>query len=224
MKFSTLVSVLKKNNYSVYCPDLPGFGSMPKPDRVLNLDDYVNFVLDYLKKNNIGRADFICHSFGGRIGIKLAAFHPGCVRKLILTGVPGIVPVKRIKIIFFLVLAKFGKVFFSLPLINRYQILAQKTVYRMAKATDYYNTDLNLRETFQSVVSEKLENYLNIIKAPTLLLWGENDTVVNVGIARRMSRFIKNNKLIIVPGTAHGFPFTDSGIFFRKTSAFINQK
>ena len=221
-RFAPLVSVLKQKKYSVLCPDLPGFGKTQKPKKSLYLDDYIKYVLDFLKKNKIAKANFICHSFGGRIGIKLTVQNPEKVNSLILTGVPGLMPVPRIKVVFFYYLAKAGKLVFSLPFISLFNNFAQKLIYSLANANDFYNTRNAMRETFQNIVKENLAPYLPQITPPTLLLWGRNDTFVSPQIAIKMAKIIPNNKLIILDNISHGFPYSHPEIFTQNLEKFLN--
>lgn len=220
-RFNSLINVLNSKNYRVYCPDLPGFGSAKMPDKPYQLSNYVDFVISYLNKNNISKADFICHSFGGRIGIKLSAFYPERVGKLILTGVPGVLPVPKLKVIFFWGLAKVGKLFFSLPFLSLFKKSSQRFIYRVARASDFYNTNQNLKETFQLVVKEHLVTYLNKIQSPVLLIWGENDKIVPTIVAEKMKLLIPKSNLLIVENTAHAFPYSNPELFFQKIETFL---
>ena len=213
--FSPLAKKLSRLGYQVYCPDLPGFGKSLIPDKSLNLDDYVSFTVNFLDLNKIKKADFICHSFGGRIAIKFSVKFPEKINILVLSGVPGIPPVPKLKIIFFLLLAKIGKLFFEFPFFSRYKNLSQKILYRLAGADDFYHTRQVLRETFQNVVNEKLTAFLEKISVPTYLIWGKEDKIVPVSIALRMNRLISGSKLIIVPFSAHSLPFKNTSQFVK---------
>ena len=169
-KFTPLVDALSDIGFKVLCPDLPGFGKSSKPFKALTLDDYQAFVLDYLINNSVSQANFICHSFGGRIAIKLAVSHPEKINKLILSGVPGLPPVPKFRVIFFLISAKIGKIIFSLPFLSLFRNILQKILYKLAGASDFYHTDQSLKQTFQNVVSEKLTLYLSKITVPVYLI------------------------------------------------------
>lgn len=220
-RFKSLINVLNQKNYKVYCPDLPGFGNAKMPDKAFDLSDYVDFVISYLNKNRISKADFICHSFGGRVGIKLAAFYPKRVGLLILTGVPGVLPVPKLKVIFFWGLAKIAKLFFSLPFLNLFKNSSQKFIYRVARASDFYNTDPKLKKTFQLVVKEQLVTYLKKIQSSVLLIWGKNDKIVPISVAEKMKLLIPKSDLLIVENTAHALPFSDPEIFYQKIETFL---
>ena len=113
--FDPLARELKKRGYRVFVPDFPGFGQTAMPLTPLCLGDYAVFLRDYLNKNNIQMPILIGHSFGGRVSLKYQLLNPKSVRAIILTGTPGFTPIDRKKLILFIVLAKIGKAFFSLP-------------------------------------------------------------------------------------------------------------
>lgn len=222
-KFLPLEKELIGRGYQVFCPDLPGFGSAEIPDKPYHLSDYVSFMVNYFKERKLPKAILIGHSFGGRIAIKLAAEYPELVHALILTGAPGLNPVPRLKILFFLYLAKTGNVILSLPVLSSIKNQSRKLLYKTAKATDFYNTDKNMRETFKNIVREEPKMYLKDIAAPTLLLWGEKDQIVPPSVAQKMSGLIAHSKLIQVPNAKHGVPWTHPGEFADEVTGFLKK-
>lgn len=221
-KFDPLKIALKHYQYRIFNIDLPGFGKTVKPERPLYLSDYTDYVCDYLKKMKLSKINLIGHSFGGRIAIKLAYNHPELLNTLILIGAPGINPVSKTKITFFLFLSKIGKLIFLILPLSHFQNFARKILYRAAKATDFYNTDSRLRETFKNVIKENLGSYLRRIKIPTFLLWGQDDTTVPVKIAQKMSSLIRHSRLKIIPSAKHGLPWTHPEITAREIHSFIS--
>lgn len=219
-RFYPLVNEFIKRGYQVMCPDLPGFGHTAI-NRTFDLDDYVKYVTSYLKKKKIDKILLIGHSFGGRIGIKLAVFHPEFLSGMILTGVPGFTPVLRIKVLFFILLAKIGKLVFSFPVIRSFKNDFQKLLYKLAKATDYYNTKENMRETFQNIVKEELKGYMIRIIVPTYLIWGSEDRIVPLSIANKMLRVINNSHLSIIDHGKHLVPITHMIEFADITEKFM---
>lgn len=220
-KFNPLVKELEKNGYNVYCPDLPGFGRSKMPDHPLVLSDYADFLEKYRLQKKLDKFVLIGHSFGGRIGIKYSVYHSDKIYALILTGAPGIPPVSRGKIYFFLLAAKAGNLFFSIPPMNLFKGTARKMLYRIAHSTDFYNTDKNLRETFKNVVKENLTDSLPKIKVPVLLIWGKNDGIVPLDIANKMNNLIKNSKIEVIDNSKHAVPWTHSEEFTRKMNKFL---
>lgn len=221
-KFSLLGEEFIKQGYKVYCPDLPGFGSSEILDKPFTLSDYVSFIEDFIKEKKLDRVIVVGHSFGGRIGIKLAMKRPTLLRALILSGVPGISPVPRHKRLFFLVLAKIGKIVFTLPVFSYFSQIAKKLIYKLADASDYYYTDEKMKKTFKNVVRENLVPYLSHISTPTLFLWGEEDKIVPVGIAQKMKNIIRDSKLIVIPNARHGLPWTHPELFVNEVEEFLS--
>src|SRR5437868_1870950 len=86
--YSAIQKLFEEKGYEVFAPNLPGFGSESLVKPVMNIDDYAEWVIEYLKKKKRKKVILIGHSFGGRISAKLTAFHPELVEKLILTGAP----------------------------------------------------------------------------------------------------------------------------------------
>ena len=77
---------------TVYCLDMPGFGESDEPKQRWNLDSYIDFVINFIKSQDIKELDLIGHSNGGRIIIKLMSKKLDFkVNKIILIGSAGIV-------------------------------------------------------------------------------------------------------------------------------------
>jgi pimeloyl-ACP methyl ester carboxylesterase len=221
-KFRPLVQVLEKCNFRTYAPDLPGFGSRRQLRNSYTLENYVNFLEDFNLKNKLNKIILIGHSFGGRVAIKYSAIHPENIKLLVLTGVPGYVPVKKIKIVVFYLLSKIGKFIFNFPIICNYSTFFRNLLYRVARASDYNNSQGFLRETFINVIRENLETPMKNIRVPTILIWGENDKTVPVFIAEKMHKTIEKSKLKIIKYENHKVPYKSPKHFFDSFCEFMN--
>lgn len=72
------------------------------------------------------------------------------------------------------------------------------------------------------VVNRDLTDRLPLIKAPTLLIWGENDTATPVADARKMARLIPDAGLVSFADCGH-YSFLDNpGRFRAVLSSFLN--
>ncbi len=221
-KYTSLKNQLSKDGFKVYVPDLPGFGKT-KIERTYNLADYEDFVISYIKAKKLPKVNLIGHSFGGRISLRLSANHPDKINALILTGVPGLKPVSSILTISFLILAKLGRMIFRLPILSSGAQVARKYLYKAALSADYYQTSQELKKTFQNVVKEPLIDFMKIIKLPTLLIWGSDDRIVPLIVAKKMSKLISNAQLEVVPEARHGVIWTHYRIFAEKTNRFLSK-
>ncbi|MFA6551596.1 MAG: alpha/beta hydrolase, partial [Patescibacteria group bacterium] len=196
------------DKYNIYALDFPGFGQSDTPKNNFYLKDYADTVESFIKKNNLENIIIIGHSFGGSIGIKIAADNPKYLKKLALVDSAGIR--KNSKINIKKIIAKILKPIFKLSFLKSTRV----KIYQAMGAEDYLATP-QLQKTFVNIVAEDLTVLLPKIKVPVLLVWGENDKDTPIEHARVMEREIPNAKLIIFEGAGH-FSFLD------KEDEFIN--
>ena len=69
--FEGIIPVLA-HKYHVVAPNLPGFGGSDEPPEVWSVDDYADFVVEFLRQFNADKVILLGHSYGGRIIIKLS--------------------------------------------------------------------------------------------------------------------------------------------------------
>lgn len=202
-KYNPLVQLLTKKGHRVVIMDMPGFGKEAPPSRPFALHDYVSFVRTIMKKNRMKRPLVIGHSFGGRVGIILAAEHPKLVGSLILTGVPGFLPESDAKVSFYYALARLGSLIFSIPVLSLCKDIARKILYKAAGATDYYRAEGIMRETFKLIIREDLVEPMKKLDLPVTIVWGSDDMTTPLWIAEKMHETIKGSKLSVIEGGRH---------------------
>lgn len=221
-KYHPLITVFKKRGFKADCFDLPGFRNTSPLTRPFTIADYGKYVLDHIEQKKLKEVIIVGHSFGGRIGIFLSVNFPDKVKALILSGTPGLGKDLTIKETIYLLAAKSGKIIFSIPIISNLQYMARKSLYRMAGSYDYYNTRGVLRETFKNIINFRLEPVLGKIRQPTLIIWGKEDRIVPVKVAFKMTRLIKNSKIIVMPESRHGVPWTHPKEFADEVGKFLS--
>ena len=70
-----------------------------------------------------------------------------------------------------------------------------------------------MRRILSRVVNEDLTDRLPLVKASTLLVWGENDTATPLKDAQVMERMIPDAGLVSFPGCGH-YSFLDNPVQF----------
>ena len=198
--------LLENRGYGVLVPDLPGFGENPQPARPYSIDDYVTWVSDFCEKENLSQFLLLGHSFGGAIAIKLVNKYPEKVGKLVLVA-PKLKRYKNWKYYVSLILAKIGKVVFSVPGVSLLQPLARKSLYYLIGTRDYYQLEVEraliMKETFKRVVKEDVTAYLSRIKIPTLIIWGKKDKITPLKSAYLAKKQIADSELEILENCRH---------------------
>lgn len=221
-RFSPLGHVLRKKGYTVFTPDLPGFKTTTPLTRPYRLEDYVEYVANYLKKKRISTCGLIGHSFGGRVAILLAVQYPSMIKYLVLTGTPAIGKGLTIKETVYLIVAKSGKIVFSIFPLNYFYRFARKILYKMAGTWDYYHASGMLRQTFKNIISYKLEPLLPQITLPTLVIWGKEDKIVEEAIGKEVAKHIPKAQWVSVEHVGHNLPYTRPEKFSYHVLRFIN--
>jgi pimeloyl-ACP methyl ester carboxylesterase len=202
----------------VYALDLPGFGQSAPPPEPWGVEDYQRFVVAYMDAVGLGSATIVAHSNGGRIAIRMAAAEPERVAKLVLVDAAGIRPKRTFRWYRRVAMAKVGK-HAARHLGAPGERLREALVGRAASAD--YAAAGELRPTLVKLVNADLRPYMPRIAAPTLLVWGADDTDTPMSMAQEMERLIPDAGLVVLDGAGH-FSYADQPArFARIVSHFI---
>lgn len=219
-KYKDLKKRLQDSGFNVLTPDLPGFGKEKLTRQKMTLDDYVNFVDEYIKKHNLSKVILLGHSFGGRIAAKFTVKFPEKVTSLILTGAPLIRESLTLKKKIAKVFAKLGKTA-ATPLPVSFQQALRKILYVGIGEMDYYKAG-NRKETLISILSENLEGLLPKIKVPTYIIWGEKDSFTTLKTGKKISDKISGAKLFVLPSEGHKVPYENPSLFAKTIIKITN--
>ncbi len=186
--------------------DFPGFGKSGRAPDSFGIGDYARVTAEFIKKLKIEGTDIICHSFGGRVAILLGAKYPEIVGKIVFAASAGLRKKRTLKYYFriyrYKLLKKIAKTKFLNCFFKKLGIDAAKHV-KNAGSADYRALDEHMRRVFVRVINEDLKKYLRFIKAPSLLIWGENDKETPVSYGKIMERKISDSGLVILPNAGH---------------------
>lgn len=225
-RYHVLKKLFEKKGYTVFCPDLPGFGTNILKKESLEFEDYVEFVRRYtvqiLKQTKAKKIVLLGHSFGGRIAIRFANRYPELLKRLILIGASGIprpLPSLKKKIIYGV--TKVVRPLFAIPPFSLLYTMFRKAAYYAIGEMDYYKAG-NLSETFKNVYRVSIADDLEKITAPTLIVWGENDTTVPLNDGAYMHRHIRNSKLAVIEGATHKLPYEHPEAMLKEIVAFLS--
>jgi pimeloyl-ACP methyl ester carboxylesterase len=204
--FTELREALKNAPVKIYTPDLPGFGSTPEPPSAWTVDDYADWVEEWIEKNvetRDSRLFILGHSHGGRISMKLAVRGTLPIEHLYLCATAGIRRPRHFKRIVGLLLAKTGKFFLSIPGFKQLQPLGKKFLYKLVRVHDYEKASPVMRDTMIRVTQEDLRPLLAFIHTPTDIFWGSDDGMTPVADAYVIQKGIANSKLHVFQGVRH---------------------
>lgn len=202
--FNNMINYLSKEHI-VYALDMPGFGESGEPKDAWNVDDFVNFIIEFIKTMKIEKLSILGHSHGGRIIIKLANRNdlPFELDKLILVDSAGIVHKKSLKKRIKIRTYKTLKVLVSNRLIKKIFPNALDKLKSYFGSADYKGSKPVMRESMVKVVNEDLTHLLPGIKRPTLIIWGTKDEDTPYSDAELMEKLIPDSGIVKVENAGH---------------------
>jgi pimeloyl-ACP methyl ester carboxylesterase len=198
--FDSLVSLLPPT-LRIIRLDLPGFGKSEVPKETWDLNNYVQFVSNFIRKLNIQVYTLVGHSFGGRIAIKGEATKNLQAQKIILICSAGIAKNRTFRNSLLKTLTKIGGLITYIPPLIFWREALRKKMYGFI-GSDYLNTG-KLKETFLKIISEDLSMTAKNVTIPALLIWGVNDTETPLADGKKLSQLISGSKLKVISGAGH---------------------
>src|ERR1041384_259958 len=203
-------------HFRVVSVDLPGFGRSDPPERWYSGDDYADFLARAAEELDLRDAAVCGVSWGGQIAAGLADRIPGRVAALVLISSSGL---RR-------------RTYASAPavrglaawILKRITLRSPRTIDLISRAA-YYDirkrpsdsialfTEALGREGRREAFSNALlaaaagdpgmELRLSRLRAPVLILWGENDVVLPKKYAFRFQSAIRDAEVRLFPGCGH---------------------
>ena len=211
---ATLASIenILAGKMHVYNIDLPGFGDSDEPDSVWGVEEYTKTIEEFIRRLKINRPILLGHSFGGRISILLSSRND--IGKIILVDAAGVKPTRSVK--YYIKIYFYKLIKHTLPVLLGRKLGNQLLDrYRgRAGSSDYASSTPMMRAILSKCVNEDLCDVMPLIKASTLLIWGDNDTATPISDAKKMERLIPDAGLVSFQECGH-YSFLDNPVGFR---------
>ncbi len=200
------------DRYNVIIPDLPGHGESSSSESTsYAIDAQANRLHAFLQALDIRQVHLVGNSMGGAISAVYSAHYPQNVATLTLIDPAGILDVpsqfaeelkqgrnplivsRREDFTLLLDFALEKKPFIPWPVS---QVAAEKAMIRKSINNKIF-ADLRNKKT------DNFRQVLTSIQAPTLIIWGDQDRVINVKNGQTFNQMIPVNELRIMKGIGH---------------------
>ncbi|MHA7899760.1 MAG: alpha/beta fold hydrolase [Henriciella sp.] len=187
---------------SSYLVDFPGFGDSPRPDETWGTEDYAEHMVRVLRETyGLTSYTWVGHSFGGRVGMRIAAQHPDLIKHLVLVASAG-VPRTRTR------LQEWRGKQRSWAFKTRKALAgspdALDALEKQYGSVDYvHSKEIGMRDIFVRTVNEDQSETLGQIKCPTTLIYGGLDFETPVEVGEKIAAGIPDSKLIVCPHYDH---------------------
>ncbi len=236
------ISVLKEK-FRCIAVDLPGYGKSSKEIHSGKMEFYSDVLKELMDKLKIDKATIAGHSMGGQIGIVMALKYPDRVKSLILAAPAGfesftagqkqwfrdVMTVDLVKLTNTQTIrANVVSNFYNMPEDAEFMI-TDRISFRGAK--DFENYCYTVVRSVNGMVDQPVIDFLEKVKQPTLILFGENDNLIpnpflNPGKTEEIAKFgaskIPNNKLVMIPQCGHFLQFEKPEVFNRAVIDFLS--
>jgi len=165
--------------YDVIVPEHPGFGASDMPDWLDNIGDLAFFYLDVIDHFGLDRVNVVGQSIGGWVAAEMATRNDSKLASLILVAAAGIriVGVRKPDMFLWSPEETVRNLFHD-------QSLAEKALANPPSTDEEQMVMLKNRLTTAKLgwqprlYNPDLEKWLHRISVPTLILWGDNDKVI----------------------------------------------
>ncbi|MGQ9855353.1 MAG: alpha/beta fold hydrolase [Fervidobacterium sp.] len=210
--------------YRCVALDIPPFGLSEKSENFDYSDrNLVKVIISFIKSLNINQFTLVGHSMGGYLSILTAINEPDRIEKLILLdsafsfrqsdeniNVNPNVPsdeenLDRLTLLLNIGLKTYPVVKFvyknfvgetmDLKDIEHFDYIFSQNYFLPAEVLVKFSKD--------KITQENVELDLSNLNMPTLIMYGENDTITPPSIGKYLSEHIMNSKFILIPNEGH---------------------
>jgi pimeloyl-ACP methyl ester carboxylesterase len=205
--------------YEVLAPEHPGFGKSERPDWIGSVADLTRYYRTFCA--GLGQVHLIGSSLGGWLASQLAMLAPEAIRSLTLIAPAGMRarPVGSGPGALHSRVERLLRFYYDHSLVER--VLAQDPPdIQKIESGNYKTAELLGGPGFYDPT---LEQALQGVTCPTLVVWGEEDRVVSVEQAKLWSNAIHGAEVRIFPACGHLPHVEFSDATARLTEAFIHR-
>lgn len=189
--------------FSVYVPDLPGFGASDRPDWARHPRDLAIMIHLLLDELGVDQAVFLGLGFGGWIAAEMATMNQRRVRRLVLVGAAGIQP-REGEILDQIMISHQAYARAGFHADAPYEAQFGAEVPPETNSAWDFNRVMTSRVSWKPYMfSHQLPPLLPGVKTPTLLVWGEHDEVVPRICGQQYAEALPNARLVVVPESGH---------------------
>ncbi|WP_017973172.1 alpha/beta fold hydrolase [Actinopolyspora halophila] len=231
----------------VLVPDLPGFGeSEPMTAEKHDVAGYAKAAVELLRevRSNGERFDLLGHSFGAVVAAAVAARAPELVRRVVLVNPIAASPLRGASSVLTRITSVYYRLGELLParasralLSNRWIVLAATRV--MLRTRDsrvrrfVYDSHLRhfssfhspalVAESYRSSISAAVEDHVDRVKSPTLLIAGATDEIAPLeGQRRLVGRFV-DGRLRVLDEVGHLVHYEAPEHAAREIRSFLDE-
>ena len=203
------ISALVEAGYRVIAPDARGFGQSTYPGGGMSISDMATDMATLLQHAEIDSAHVVGISMGGTLALQLALDHAELVNKLMLVNTfASLKPDNASHFLYFLMrmilVHGLGVPAQADAVTRRIFPHPEQEELRQQLHDQIIQADPRAyRGVMRALARFNVANRLGEIRAPTLVVTGENDTTVPPQRQRTLTESIPNSRQVVIPDAGH---------------------
>ena len=197
-------------SFSVFVPDLPGFGRSEQPRKPLSIGELASALADLLDVVGLERPAFVANSMGCQVVTELAVRRPDRAGPIVLVG-PTVDPQRRNA---------------RRQLLGGLRDAAREPGSLLARtACDDARFGIGaLLATARSALADRIEERLPLITQPALVVRGERDGFVGQSWAETAAALLPRGQLVVVPRQPHAVHYTRPDLIAGMVDALVAEE
>jgi pimeloyl-ACP methyl ester carboxylesterase len=214
------LSLLSKYDSQSYIIDLPGFARSNAPSEIWGVDEYAEILIAFIESINNGNPiNYFGHSFGGGLGVYIAAKRPDLIENLVLCGAAV---VREPKVARSVRLAQ--KYVPGYERIKEYVHPIKRLIYKTAFPESDSLKHPHVEASFRKIIQDDLQKYLADVKCPTLILWGDEDRDTPLEYGRIIEKGIEGSVIKVFNGYSHNLPLVNPAEVYSEINNFLTAR
>ncbi|TDM11964.1 alpha/beta fold hydrolase [Macrococcus lamae] len=215
-----------RDDFQLIKIDLRGHGYSDKPLHI-NMEDYITDVMAVMNELYIRQANFIGYGLGGMVAQAIAIRYPELIQRLILISV-GNEPFNDSQERFrmeFANLLRTMKPDDRTKLLSRYMYHDLKKVNRWMKGlkdTEESMTNLERKAVDHSTDGVDLLSQSDLISAPTMIVSGAHDHLIQPDHGKTLSEKITNSSYMLFENSGHAPMIEERDRFVNDVKMFLS--
>jgi pimeloyl-ACP methyl ester carboxylesterase len=211
-------------HYDVLVPHHPGYSRSPRPDWMRSVRDIAVVYRGLLSELKVANAALVGLGFGGWIAAEMASMAPADLSHLVLVGAMGIKPpvgdILDLAVTGYIDYARaafhdqkaFDRVYGAEPSVDQLEMwdICREMSFRIAWKPYMY--------------SQTLPHLLKTVRAPALIVWGDDDKVVPVSAGKRYLESLPDAHLEIVRSCGHAVDMEQPEALAKLVTNFIGRE
>jgi 2-hydroxy-6-oxonona-2,4-dienedioate hydrolase len=194
------------SDFRVIALDQIGFGASDKPLVNYNHGLLTEFLVEFMKSIGVSKASILGHSMGGFVGMYAAVHYPEVVDRLILLDGGGLANSPRsphlVQIQNGTTLAE-TREYFKLMFYDKSRVTDQMVRENYVRRLQASYTISRMQEARAKDLSVISQEQARSIRAPTLIIWGQQDELLDPSIAGELERVVPDSRVELLDKCGH---------------------